>query len=102
MNNPVNSQDVTYMSLALAMFASAADALSKNLYYVAAGCAILGIILTYLYHAFGSPSVPQGTIPVTVPNPAPTATPTTNTTVTTPIMTTTATTTVPPTTPPTP
>lgn len=96
--NPVSSSDVTYLSLSMAAFASAADALSKTNYYLAAGCAVLGILLTYLYHAFGSPSIPEGQIPVTIANPAntPIATPTTSTTVTTPIMTTTATTNVAP------
>ncbi len=84
-SNPVSSQDVTYLSMSMASFAAAAASLSAKDYVVAGGMLVLGIVLTYLYHRFGSPSVPEGTLPVTVPNPttSPIATPTTNTTVTT-------------------
>jgi len=68
-NNPVSPTDVTFMSMSLADFAAAADALSKNQYYVAAGCVALGVLLVYLYHSFGSPSVPEGTTPMVTQNP---------------------------------
>lgn len=68
-NNPVSSQDVTYLSMSMASFAGAAAALSAHDYIVAGGSAVLGILLTYLYHRFGSPSVPEGTTPVVTVNP---------------------------------
>jgi len=53
MNN-VSSTDVTLMSLALGFFASAASTLAQHDYYVAGGLAVLGIVLVYCYHKFGS------------------------------------------------
>lgn len=86
-SNPVSSQDVTYLSMSMASFAGAAAALSAHDYIVAAGSVVLGILLTYLYHRFGSPSVPEGTLPVTVPNPSggTLASPTTPITVSSPV-----------------
>lgn len=54
MKNKVNTTDVTLMTLALADFGSAAAALMAHDYYVAGGLAVIGIILVYLYHKFGS------------------------------------------------
>ena len=68
-NNVVSPTDVTYMSMALAAFGAATAALSAHDYIVAGGMAIIGIIFVYLYHSFGSPSVPEGTTPVVTQNP---------------------------------
>lgn len=53
MNN-VNSTDVTLFTLAIAALGAVAPALSAHDYPVAGGLAILGVILVYLYHKFGS------------------------------------------------
>jgi len=54
MNKNVSLSDVTFLSLALGDFALAADILVKHDYYVAGGLAVLGVVLVYLYHKFGS------------------------------------------------
>jgi len=52
--NSVNNTDVTLMSLALADFMAAAVAIQSHQYYIFSGLAILGVVLVYLYHKFGS------------------------------------------------
>lgn len=53
MNN-VNLVDVTFLSLALADFGAATTYLVAHDYPVAAGLVVIGIVLVYLYHKFGS------------------------------------------------
>lgn len=53
-NMPVNSTDVTLMSLAMADFTAATAQLVAHDYYVAGGLAVIGVVLVYLYHKFGS------------------------------------------------
>lgn len=57
--NGVNATDVTFLSLALADFTAVASYLTQHDYYVAGGLTLLGIILVYLYHKFGSTSSTQ-------------------------------------------
>lgn len=52
--NQVNSTDVTFMSLSIADFMAAAVAIQAHDYYVFGGLAVLGVVLVYLYHKFGS------------------------------------------------
>lgn len=56
--NQVSTTDVTFMSLSLADFGAAAAALNGHDYYVAGGLVILGVVLVYMYHKFGSPTAP--------------------------------------------
>lgn len=53
MNN-VNAVDVTLMTLAMADFAGATEKLVNHDYIVAGGMTLIGVILIYLYHKFGS------------------------------------------------
>ena len=55
--NPVNGTDVTFMSLALADFMAAATSLSAHDYPVAGGLVVIGVVLVYLYHKFGTSTV---------------------------------------------
>ena len=73
MTNQVSPTDVTYLALSMAAFAAASTALSSHDYWVAAGSAILGVLFTYFYHLFGTPTVPEGTKPVVTVNPIPPA-----------------------------
>ena len=59
--NPVNTTNVTLLSLAIAAFSSAGTTLSAHDYYVAGGLTVIGVILVYLYHKYG------GTIPAQKP-----------------------------------
>ncbi len=52
--NKVDKVDVALMSLALADFTAAGTALIAHDYFVASGLFVGGIILTYLYHKYGS------------------------------------------------
>ena len=54
--NKVSLTDVTFMSLALGDFTAAATYLVNHDYPVAGGLMILGVILVFLYHKFGSSS----------------------------------------------
>ncbi len=53
MNN-VSVSDVTFMSLALADFMAASTNLTNHDYPVAGGLVVLGVVLVYLYHKFGT------------------------------------------------
>lgn len=57
--NQVSGTDVTLLSLSLAAFTGATTALVAHDYYVAGGMMAMGVLLTYLYHKFGSPTLPQ-------------------------------------------
>ena len=52
--NTTNKTDLTFMSLAMADFALAGTQLVAHDYYVAGGLVIVGVVLVYLYHKFGS------------------------------------------------
>jgi hypothetical protein len=52
--NQVSSADVTLFSLALAAFGGASTALTDHDWYVSGGLTVLGVILVYIYHKFGS------------------------------------------------
>jgi hypothetical protein len=52
--NKVSATDVTFITLAMADFGAAADFLIKHDYYVAGGLLVLGIVLNYLYHKYGT------------------------------------------------
>ena len=54
MTNQTNATDITFMSLAMADFGGAASTLANHDYYVAAGLVVLGVVLVYLYHKYGS------------------------------------------------
>lgn len=56
--NQVNGVDVTFMSLALADFTGVSTALIAHDYTVAGGLFVVGVGLVYLYHRFGSPTLP--------------------------------------------
>ena len=50
----VNKTDVTLFSLALADFSLVTTHLVNHDYYVAGGLLVVGVVLAYLYHKFGS------------------------------------------------
>ncbi len=52
--NPVNTTDVTLLSLSIADFVAAGVTLQAHDYYVSGGLTVLGVVLTYLYHKYGS------------------------------------------------
>lgn len=54
--NQVDPTDVTLMSLSLADFMAASVAIQAHDYYVFGGLAVLGVVLVYLYHKFGTSS----------------------------------------------
>lgn len=56
MKNKVNTTDVTLMTLALADFGSAAAAFMAHDYWVGGSLSLIGVLLVYLYHKFGSVS----------------------------------------------
>ncbi len=56
--NPVNATDVTLLTLAMADFTLLTDYLVKHDYAVAGGLLVVGVIFNYLYHRYGSPSIP--------------------------------------------
>lgn len=56
--NKVNLTDVTFMSLAIADFTAATAFLTDHDYPVAVGLVVLGVLLVYLYHKFGSATPP--------------------------------------------
>ncbi len=54
--NQVSPSDVTLLSLALADFTATTTFLVAHDYPVAGGLFVIGIVLIYLYHKFGSSS----------------------------------------------
>lgn len=53
MNN-VSASDVTLMTLAFGALGGVTPALTAHDYPVAGGLVVLGVVLVYLYHKFGS------------------------------------------------
>ncbi len=56
--NKVNGTDVTLLSMALADFGAVTTYLVNHDYPVAGGLFVVGILLVYLYHKLGTPSIP--------------------------------------------
>jgi len=54
--NKVSAIDVSLLTLSMADFAAVTDNLIKHDYVVAGGLLVLGVILNYLYHKYGSPT----------------------------------------------
>ena len=54
MKDKINYTDVTFLSLAIADFGLASNALIARDFPVAGGLAFLGVVLVILYHRFGS------------------------------------------------
>lgn len=56
--NEVSFSDIAFMSLALADFTAAGVAANAHDYGAAGSLVAIGIILVYLYHRFGSRTIP--------------------------------------------